>query len=161
MPNQVIITIITPDDLLGSVTALTVGLRAQVQAIGLAIFYNQFSNKVTKLATARLTTAFLDSGAAAEFLQAGLGIEEIQAIGATMMNSLTAMPYRQFAAMYPPLSTQGDYNEILPTVVGVFSEAFEHIYYITIAFGVFACIAALCMGNVHKYMDNHVAVKMN
>jgi hypothetical protein len=32
------------------------------------------------------------------------------------------------------------------------------IYFITIAFGVPACFAAALLGDVSKYMDDHVAV---
>lgn len=39
--NQVIITVIPPDDLIGSVTALTVVLKSQAQVISLALFYNR------------------------------------------------------------------------------------------------------------------------
>ncbi|KAF2208594.1 hypothetical protein CERZMDRAFT_114565 [Cercospora zeae-maydis SCOH1-5] len=160
VPNQVIITIITPDDLLGSVTALTVGLRAATQAIGLAIFYNQFASKVTDLALERLQAVFISSGVAFDLIGEGLAIPEITALAQEMMTSLTAMPYRQWAEMYPAFASEGAYNELLPTVVGIFSESFEHIYYITIAFGVFACIFAVGMGSVSRYMDDHVAVKM-
>lgn len=160
MPNQVIITTITPDDLLGSVTALTVGLRSQTQAIGLAIFYNRFVSKLTENALERLPDVFVNSGVAIELIGEGLGIEEIQALGTTMMQSLTAMPYRTWAALNPAFGIEGGYTEMLPTVVGIFSDAFEHVYFITIAFGVFACIAAGLMGSVTRYMDSHVAVKM-
>lgn len=62
VPNQVIITVTTPDDLIASVTALTVGLRAQAQVIGLAIFYNRFVYEVTQNAHTTIVPAVVQYG---------------------------------------------------------------------------------------------------
>ena len=152
VPNQVIITVITPDDLIGSVTALTVGLRAQAQVVGLAIFYNQLISQVTKSTIKNVAPAFLKIG----FFNA----QTVETI-TLMMNTLTAEPYRVFAQRYPELQTQAAYDTVLPAAVQAYDDGFRRVWYITIAFGVFACIAACCMGNVSKYLDNHVAVKMD
>ena len=147
VPNQVIITVITPDDLIASVTALTVGLRAQAQVIGLAIFYNRLSAEVTKNTYKYAVTPFLQAGIFNSTL-----IEEV-------MNGLTAVPFAYYEATIPQLASNPKAAATLQTaIVRVFIEAFQHVWYITIAFGVAACIAAACMGSVHRYMDKHVAV---
>jgi hypothetical protein len=152
VPNQVIITVITPDDLIGSVTALTVSLRSQAQVIGLAIFYNQLVAKITSGTYKYVVPAFFDI----KFIN-GQTVTTIT----DMMHLLTAEPYRVFAEGFPELQTQQAYDVVLPAVRRTYIEAFQFVWYITIAFGVFACIAAACMGNVTKYLDNHVAVVLD
>jgi hypothetical protein len=145
------------------VTALTVGLRAQCQAIGLAIFYNQFVGVLSTVAASDngLTPAFLESGVAVALIGEGYGIEEITAFATRMMSALSAMPYRQYAEMFPVLDTPEAYEILQPRIVEIFTAAFERLWYISIAFGVFACIAGLFVGDLYKYQDDHVAVKMS
>lgn len=146
VPNQVIITTITPDDLIASVTALTVGLRSQCQVIGLSIFYNRFVNEVTKNAFKDLLPAVLRAG-----------IFDPKVI-TDMVTALTAVPFYQYAPLIPQLNNTANYELVKEAAIKTFSKSFSLIYYITIPFGVTACIAATCMGDVSKYMDNHVAV---
>jgi hypothetical protein len=142
---------------------LTVGLRAQCQAIGLAIFYNQFVGVLSTVAAGDngLTPAFLDSGVAIALIGEGNSIDDITAFATRMMNAMTAMPYRQYAEIFPVLNTPEAYEILQPKIVEIFTLAFERLWYISIAFGVFACIAGLFVGNLYKYQDDHVAVKMS
>ncbi len=39
-----------------------------------------------------------------------------------------------------------------------FAESYKWVYYVSISFGVIAIISACFLGNIHKYMDDHVAV---
>ena len=147
VPNQVLITVITPDDLIASVTALTVGLRAQCQVIGLAIFYNRLIAEVTKNTYKYAVPAFLQAG-----------IFDPTLIKA-MVGALTAVPFRTYAQAIPqlvqsPTAAAGLEEALIQT----FIHSFRHIWYITIAFGVTACIASFFMGSVAKYLDKHVAV---
>ena len=146
VPNQVIITIITPDDLIASVTALTVGLRAQAQVIGLSIFYNRLVHDVTKNAYSYIVPAMLEAGI--------YNATEIT----NLVTSLTGVPYYQLAPLIPELHNPANYEAVKEATIQCFSQAFVLVWYITIAFGVAACIAAAFMGDVSKYMDNHVAV---
>lgn len=152
VPNQVIITIITPDDLIGSVTALTVGLRAQSQVIGLAIFYNQLISKVTAATYEYVVPAWF-----ANVVLKPTVADDIK----YAMNTLTAIPYRTLVQQLPELGTAKAYATVMPAAILAYRDGFKIVWYITIAFGVFACIASACMGSVSKYLDSHVAVKLD
>jgi hypothetical protein len=52
------------------------------------------------------------------------------------------------------------YQAVGEAALQTFSTAFKLVYYITIAFGAPACVAAAFMGDVGKYMDENVAVKL-
>ncbi|KAK6427381.1 hypothetical protein LTR95_015990 [Oleoguttula sp. CCFEE 5521] len=154
VPNQVIITVITPDDLIGSVTALTVGLRAQAQVVGLAIFYNQLINQVTKSTYKYVVPAWLSNVPVT-----GTTVADIT----FTMNTLSALPFDTLAREYPSfgLNTAKAMEFVKPACIHAFDDGFKLVWYITIAFGVFACIASACMGSVSKYLDGHVAVRMD
>ncbi|KAF2152875.1 MFS general substrate transporter [Myriangium duriaei CBS 260.36] len=151
VPSQLIITTITPDDLIASVAAFTLAVRAQAQVIGIGIFYNEFEKVVTKRTYEYVVPAFIKIG----FLDA----ETRQTI-TSMMSSLTSIPLREFALAYPQLKDQISYAIVLEATTDVFAAAFKHMWYITIAFGVFACVASAFIGDLSQYMDNHVAVRM-
>lgn len=146
VPNQIIITVITPDDLIGSVTALTVGLRAQAQVIGIAIFYNRFVHE-TK-------TNALDA-VVPELVKAG--VYNVHII-TDFITGLTAVSFRELAPTIPQLSDPESYQRVMEACIQLFSKSFTYIYYVTIAFGVIACVASACLGDISQYMDDHVAV---
>lgn len=146
VPNQVIITVITPDDLIASVTALTVGLRAQAQVIGLSLYYNRFLHEVTKNAYKDVVPAMVEAGVFSPTVIIDL------------VANLTAVPFYEYAPNIPQLSNSANYELVKEATVQCFSRSLALVFYITIAFGVPACVAAACMGDVSKFMDNHVAV---
>lgn len=41
-----------------------------------------------------------------------------------------------------------------------FAEGYKYVYYVSIAFGVVSIFAACFLGNIKKYMTDHVAVVM-
>ena len=146
VPNQVVITVITPDDLIASVTALTVGLRAQSQVIGLALFYNRYTSELQANTLKHVGP-----------IMAQLGVTDpLQVSG--MMQILTAIPFRQYAAMVPGLSAEPVYSLLSKACIDAFGSTFKFVYLITIGFGVPACIAAGLLGDMSQYMDEHVAV---
>lgn len=42
-----------------------------------------------------------------------------------------------------------------------FAEAYHWVYLVSIAFGGVSIVAALCLGDINQYMDDHVAVVMH
>jgi hypothetical protein len=147
IPNQVVMTVITPDEFLASATALTVGLRAQAQVLGLSIFYNRFASRVAHSAKNTIFPAMLASGIYDTTLVTGF------------ITSLTAYPYDELAARIPQLADNStSFALVKELTVECFSDAMKLVYYITIPFGVVACLVAACMGDVSQYMDEHVAV---
>ena len=41
-----------------------------------------------------------------------------------------------------------------------YAEAYQYVYLVSIAFGAISIVAALFLGDISKYMDDHVAVVM-
>jgi hypothetical protein len=42
-----------------------------------------------------------------------------------------------------------------------YAEAYKYVYYVSIAFGAVSIVAACFLGDISKYMDDHVAVVMH
>lgn len=52
------------------------------------------------------------------------------------------------------------YDAIVKAGQIAYAESYKYVYYASIAFGSVSIIAALFLGDISKYMDDHVAVVM-
>ncbi|KAH8690520.1 fungal trichothecene efflux pump [Talaromyces proteolyticus] len=147
IPNQIIITLISPDDLIATATCLTVCLRAIGQVVGVSIFYNQFISVMTKNAYTYVLPAALE-----------IGIFNTTTIE-NMLPSLIAVPFSEYVATIPQADTPQKINILHEAVIQAFGHSFPRVYYISIAFGATACIASMLMGDLSKLMDAHIAVQ--
>ena len=55
VPASIITTIVCPDDLIATVSALTLAIRVVGGSIGYAIYYNVFYNKFVPILTAKVS----------------------------------------------------------------------------------------------------------
>jgi MFS family permease len=146
IPNQIIVTLISPDDLIATATCLTVCLRSIGQVVGVAIFYNQFISAMTKNAYSYVVPAALE-----------VGILDIPTIE-NMLPTLIAVPFSEYVKTLPQVDTSEKYAILHEAVIQAFGHSFPSVYYISIAFGATACIASLLIGDLSKLMDAHIAV---
>lgn len=74
--------------------------------------------------------------------------------------SLTAMSFSQLASTIPELGKAGsaNYDAVREGTIQLFGESFRLVYLITIPFGVAACVVAALMGDISRFMDEHIAV---
>lgn len=146
VPNQVIVTIISPDDLIATATCLTVSLRSIGQVIGISLFYTQFIAKLTTEVEAKIIPAAMEVG-----ITDALVLE-------SMASTLLAIPFSEYAAELPQLNTPEKYELLHQAVIGAFGVSFSKVYLISIAFGTTACIASWFLGDITALMDDHIAV---
>lgn len=145
-PNQLVATIITPDDLLATITALTFALRAAAQVIGLTLFQSQLVRSVTANTYKYIVPAALKVGI--------YNATEIRGLA----EGLTAIPFVQYAPLLPQVDTVEKYELLKQATVECFGGSFRSVYLVALAFGGAACVASGFMGDVSQYMDEHVAV---
>ncbi|TKA69655.1 hypothetical protein B0A55_08116 [Friedmanniomyces simplex] len=55
----------------------------------------------------------------------------------------------------------GAYELVVLAGQMAYAEAYKWVYYVSIAFGTLSIIAACFLGDISKYMDDHVAVVMH
>ena len=61
----------------------------------------------------------------------------------------------------PGIANQpGGYELVVAAGQVAYAEAYKYVYYVSIAFGAVSIIAACFLGDISKYMDDHVAVVM-
>jgi hypothetical protein len=150
VPAAVMTTIICPDDIIATVTALTLSIRVIGGCIGYTIYYNVFVNKFVPNVIYYLGGAMVeDLGITNETLIA-------EAIGYTAASLLPLLK------TIPGIGDNETAYEIA-VVAGqiAYQESYKWVYLVSIAFGGISIIAACFLGNINKYMDDHVAVVMS
>jgi len=148
-PNQIIVTCITPDDLLATVTSLTFVIRGVSQSVALALLQNRFQANVVKYATPLVGPAAIRAG-----FTSVAAIKE-------MISALTAVPFKEYVPTVLPNITPANYDALHLATVQTFGKSFPTLYYIGLGFGVVGCVASVLVGDMSKYMDEHVAVMIH
>lgn len=148
IPNQIIVTIICPDDLIATATALALTVRVIGGSIGYAVYYNVFKTAFTNNAENYLATQLI--------LNAGvLDINEITTIALDISSNL----YGDIL-QFPDITTQAQYDTIVAAGRETFAMSFPIVWYSAIAFGGASIICCFFLRDIGKYMDSHIAVSI-
>lgn len=149
VPASIMTTIICPDDLIATVAALTLAIRVIGGAIGYTTYYNVFYNKFVPKLTVAIATACYKN----KIYDTKIITEIAELTGASLINEILHVK-----------GVDGNVTkwEILVKAGQLaYSQAYPYVYYSSIAFGAVSIIAACCLGDISKYMDDHVAVVMH
>ena len=143
VPCSVITTIICPDDLIATITALTLSVRVIGGAIGFTIFYNVFYHKFVPIAT--------------QIVGIEACAKQLLLLNATLVTELvTAAGNGQFALLREMTdqfqNTPHAYDVIIGATQVAFADAYKWVYYISIAFGGITFICSCFLGDIKKYM---------
>lgn len=145
VPAAVILTIVSPDEVIATITAVTLSVRLIGGSIGYAIYFNVFETKLTAVFPTIVGTAVI---------KAGLPISEL-------VPFLTALSVKNTTAI---AETHGLTPAILEAaqagVNAAYAVAFKQIYLVSIAFGGAAILSSLFLGDIRKYMVDRVAVNI-
>lgn len=146
MPASIITTIICPDDLIATVAALTLAIRVIGGAIGYTVYYNVFYNKFVPKLTVNIATACITHG----IFNVSVITEAAQLTGASLIDDILYLP-----------GVNGNvtiWQDIVLAGQESYAYAYPYVYYASIAFGAVSIIASCFLGDISKYMDDHVAV---
>ena len=142
-------TIICPDDLIATVAALTLAIRVIGGSVGYTTYYNVFVHKFTHNAIKYVGGA----------MELELGIKSPKAIQEAIV--LTGASLLPDLKLIPGIAgNETAYAIIVEAGQIAFAESYRYVYLVSIAFGGVAIIAACFLGDIEKYMDDHVAVIM-
>ncbi|KAF2675367.1 putative MFS drug efflux pump [Microthyrium microscopicum] len=144
VPASVITAIICPDELIATVTALTLAIRVLGGAIGYSIYYNVFSEKfkanaINLVGIACFKAGIIDKATIAEII------------------NLTAAGLVDAIREVPGVKTDAAWESIVVAGQEAYAKSYPYVYYVSIAFGGVAIIASLFLGDIKKYMDDHIA----
>lgn len=146
VPNQIIASIICPDDLIATITALTISVRIVGGAIGYAAYYHILRNNFIKAIFVYLAPVVIDAGVLSPF--------EFGQIAIALSGNL-----RSSVPSFPAIDTPEKVEAVIHAARQCFVDAYHDVYFVSIAFGGAAIIAALFLPDIGKLMDGHVAVQ--
>lgn len=177
LPSQVVFSIISPPDLIGTSVSLSIVIRAIGQVVGVSMYYNVFKTRLTSLATGNLTTFAVPA------LENGLTYNVSEGFaGATvavtnLVTTLTAGPFSSYNYLFPGIDTPEQVAAIQLAGHNLYQHAYPILYLISIAWGGTAIIACffltgyvlICLyysthhvtnniRRISEFMNDHVAV---
>ncbi|KIW66046.1 hypothetical protein PV04_08255 [Phialophora macrospora] len=145
VPASIITTIICPDDLIATVSALTLAIRVIGGSVGYCAYYNVFLSKFVPNATKYIGGTMVE-----------LGITNVTYI--TEAITLTGASLLEPLRMIPGLQNETAYQMVVAAGQLAYAESYKYVYLASIAAGGVSIIAACFLGDINKYMDEHVAV---
>ncbi|GLI80080.1 hypothetical protein PoHVEF18_008430 [Penicillium ochrochloron] len=149
VPASIITTIICPDDLIATISALTLSIRVVGGSVGYTIYYNVFISKFVPAAKhyiggVMVTELNITSVAAIT--------EAIELTGASLLTEMQKIP--------GIAGNETAYEMVVGAGQIAYAESYKWVYYVSIAFGIVSILASCFLGDITKYMDDHVAVVM-
>ncbi|TGO90302.1 hypothetical protein BPOR_0070g00140 [Botrytis porri] len=150
VPASIITTIICPDDLIATVSALTLSIRVIGGSIGYCIYYNVFVSKFVPATTLHI---------------GGVMARQLNITNKTLIGE--AIHYTA-SSLLPLLKTipgiagnETAYQMVVIAGQEAYAESYVYVYYASTAFGAVSILAACFLGEINAYMDDHVAVIMH
>ena len=141
-PAATILTTVSPDEVIATITAATVSIRLVGSSIGFAVYFNVLQNKLAPILPVNVGTAVA---------QAGLPPDQIPTFLGAFLGQTGSL------AGYAPGILLAATNALRDSYV----EGFRMVYFVSIAFGVSAIIACLFLGDIKKFMVDRVAVDIH
>jgi hypothetical protein len=138
LPSQVVFSIISPDELIGTSIALSIVIRAIGQVIGVSMFYNLFHKHIADLASKDLRIFYLPA-----ILNGFTVGVDAQADVSVLITALTAGPFSAYAPQFN-ITDPAKIAGIQEACHNLFKGAFPELYFVSIAFGGAAIIS--CFG---------------
>ncbi|QIW98594.1 hypothetical protein AMS68_004112 [Peltaster fructicola] len=150
LPSQVVFSVISPDDLIGTSVALSVVIRMIGQVIGKSMFYNIFKQTVTRNAY-----DIIPGPAVA------VGFFSIPRI-TSLVTYMGAGPLRFYVdrGVFPEITRLDALPQLITAGQQVYAKSFPILYLLSIPWGVLAVFSCLLLYGVDQYIDEHVAVHM-
>lgn len=150
MPASIITTIICPDDLIATVSALTLSIRVIGGSIGYRIYYNVFVSKFVPAATLHI---------------GGVMARQLNITNKTLIGEaihFTASSLLPLLKTIPGIAgNETAYQMVVVAGQDAYAESYVYVYYASTAFGAVSILAACFLGDINAYMDDHVAVIMH
>ncbi|KAG2002682.1 hypothetical protein GB937_009648 [Aspergillus fischeri] len=150
VPASIITTIICPDDLIATISALTLSIRVVGGSIGYTIYYNIFISKFIPNAKHFIGGVMVTKLNITNPAYIG---EAIELTGASLLEELKTIP--------GIAGSETAYNAVVTAGQLAYAESYKWVYYVSIAFGGVSILAACFLGSISQYMDDHVAVVMH
>ncbi|PBP17082.1 C6 finger domain-containing protein [Diplocarpon rosae] len=147
LPSQVVFSIISPDELIGTSIALSIVIRSLGQVIGVSMFYNLFHQHIQHLATTNLQIFSLP--AIVNGFDPGR-----DPVGRTteLITTLTAGPFAAYAHRFN-ITDPANIAAIQQAGHNLYKSAFPELYLVSIAFGGAAIMSCFFLAGYVLWID--------
>lgn len=155
IPSSIIAQIACPDELIATITAITLSIRYIGGAIGFAVYANLFFRKVTESLTQKLATETLAMrGIVNPLTPEGLGtIAHItELIGNARFEEV-----KHILATSPMVLQRNAYPVIIASAQEAFASAYRWPYWVSIAFGSICFFLSFFVGDITSLLTAQVA----
>lgn len=147
IPCSIIAQLCCPEDLIGTITAVTLSIRYIGGAIGFTAYYSVFYHKFTHYATTQVAITIVEQG-----VQSGSSIALITEL-ITLAGSAQFDQLRHVIATNPGVTNKGQAFDIIITATqDAFVLAYRYPYWMSIAFGGICFIASFFLKDVRKFI---------
>lgn len=136
VPASIMTTIVCPDDLIATVTALTLSIRVIGGSVGYCAYYNIFINKFVPAATRNIGGTLIKAGVKSP----ATIVHAIELTGASLLEEIRHLPGID--------GNEALYKAVVLAGQVAYAEAYKWVYYASIAFGGISVIAALFLGDL-------------
>lgn len=155
IPSSIIAQIACPDELIATITAITLSIRYIGGAIGFAVYSNLFFHKVTEnltdiVATKTLAMQGIVNPTSPQGLAVIAHITEL--IGNARFNEV-----KEILATSPMVLRRNAYPIIIASAQEAFAVAYRWPYYVSIAFGAACFILSFFVGDIGSLMTAQIA----
>jgi hypothetical protein len=137
-------------DLIATVSALTLAIRVIGGSVGYSIYYTIFADKFRPNAVKYIGGT----------MTRGLGVTNPKLIQKAI--HLTARAMLSELKTIPGIgNNETAYQMVVTAGQTAYAASYKYVYLVSIAFGGVSIIASCFLGNIDNYMDDHVAVVMH
>lgn len=155
IPSSIIAQIACPDELIATITAITLSIRYIGGAIGFAAYSNVFFRNVTKELTDLVATKTLAmQGIVNPLTPEGLGV--IAHI-TELIDNARFNEVKEILATNPQVIQRDAYPQIIASAQEAFALAYRWPYWISIAFGGVCFILSFFVGDITPLLTAQVA----
>jgi hypothetical protein len=130
------------------VTALTLSIRVIGGSIGYCVYYNIFVNKFESSAITSVGGTILKAG----IRDPNVIHNAIVLTGASLLEEIRELP--------GIIGNETLFQAVVKAGQVAYADAYRSVYLSSIVFGSISIVAAFFLGDISKYMDDHVAVVM-
>lgn len=170
IPVAIIAQIVCPDDLLGTITAISLSIRFVGGAIGFSVYYNVFYRHVFEnvqnsvaVQTIIYKLGYVEGLANNDLSYVTALAESIAQAQYTLFDNLSAaaVATADVQAYVPGITLEEFQYQITNATEWAQADAYRWPYYISIPFGATCFILAFFLGDVSPFLTEHVAAGLH
>lgn len=155
IPCSIIAQLVCPDELIGTITAITLSIRYIGGAIGFGVYDNILFHKFVATATEHVGLETIVGGGLVNITSAadaGLITELVTLAGNAQFKQL-----KEILATDPRVIGKNAFELIVAATQESWVVAYKWPYWTSIAWGGVCVVLSLFLGDITKFLDNHVA----